>query len=154
LLVEFDSSQHQERLDRQILLTERAKSERLQAQAKYDNQITQNETSEAEAELQVKLTELELLMFTDQEAGTHQLEVEEIKRLIDDTNSEILAAQANLELRNNDQLGIESLFKLGYAGKNELDRSRLDFLQAEGQFAAKMNRLADPDGVTGQEGDV
>ncbi len=141
LLVEFDSSQHQERLDRQILLTERAKSERLQAQAKYDNQITQNETSEAEAELQVKLSELELLMFTDQEAGTHQLEVEEIKRLIDDTNSEILAAQANLELRNNDKLGIESLFKLGYAGKNELDRSRLDFLQAEGQFAAKMNRL-------------
>jgi HlyD family secretion protein len=141
LLVEFDSSQHQERLDRQILLTERAKSERLQAQAKYDNQITQNETAEAEAELQVKLSELELLMFTDQEAGTHQLEVEEIKRLIDDTNSEILAAQANLELRNNDKLGIESLFKLGYAGKNELDRSRLDFLQAEGQFAAKMNRL-------------
>jgi HlyD family secretion protein len=141
LLVEFDSSQHQERLDRQILLTERAKAEQLQAQAKYENQITQNETAKAEAELKVKLAELEVQMFTDQENGTHQLEVEEIKRLIDDINSEILAAQANLELKNNDKLGIESLFKLGYAGKNELDRSRLDYLQAEGQYAAKMNRL-------------
>jgi HlyD family secretion protein len=141
LLVELDDSQHVERLDRQILLTERAKSEHLQAQAAYDNQITQNETAQAEAELQVELAKLELAMFTDQEAGTHRLEVEEIERLIDDTNSEILAAQANLELRSNDKMGIESLFKLGYAGKNELDRSRLDYLQAEGQFAAKMNRL-------------
>jgi HlyD family secretion protein len=141
LLVELDDSQHVERLDRQILLTERAKSEQLQAQAAYDNQITQNETAQAEAELQVELAKLELAMFTDQEAGTHRLEVEEIERLIDDTNSEILAAQANLELRSNDKMGIESLFKLGYAGKNELDRSRLDYLQAEGQFAAKMNRL-------------
>jgi HlyD family secretion protein len=141
LLVELDSSQHIERLDRQILLTERAKSEQLQAQAAYDNQITQNETMQAEAELQVKLAELELEMFRDPQAGTLKLEVEEIERQIDDTNSEILAAQANLELRNNDKLGIESLFKLGYAGKNELDRSRLDYLQAEGQFAAKMNRL-------------
>jgi len=141
LLVELDSSQHIERLDRQILLTERAKSEHLQAQATYDNQITQNETALAEAELQVKLAELELEMFRDPQAGTLKLEVEEIERQIDDTNSEILAAQANLELRNNDKLGIESLFKLGYAGKNELDRSRLDYLQAEGQFAAKMNRL-------------
>jgi HlyD family secretion protein len=33
------------------------------------------------------------------------------------------------------------LFKLGYAGKSELDRTRLEFLQAEGTYAAKMNRL-------------
>ena len=44
-------------------------------------------------------------------------------------------------MRENEKQGIESLFKLGYAGKSELDRSRLDFLQAEGQYAAKMNKL-------------
>src|SRR5690606_33114940 len=37
--------------------------------------------------------------------------------------------------------GIEALFKLGYAGKSELDRTRLEYLQAESQYAAKMNRL-------------
>lgn len=141
LLVELDSSMHVERLDRQIVDTERARSDQIQGQAKYDNQLTQNETLKADAELQVKLAELELKMFSDQESGTHQLEVEEIQRSIDDINSEILSSQANLELKQNDKQGIESLFKLGYAGKNELDRSRLEFLQAEGQLAAKMNRL-------------
>lgn len=141
LLVEFDSSLHLERLDRQIVDTERARAEQIQAVAKFENQKTQNETLEAEAELQVKLADLELKMFTDQENGTHQLEIEEIRRSIDDVNSEILAAQANLELKQNDKQGIESLFKLGYAGKNELDRTRLEYLQAEGQLAAKMNRL-------------
>src|SRR5690606_10316083 len=84
LLVEFDSSLHLERLDRQIVDTERARAEQIQAVAKFENQKTQNETLEAEAELQVKLADLELKMFTDQENGTHQLEIEEIRRSIDD----------------------------------------------------------------------
>lgn len=140
LLVELDSAGHRERLDIQILDTERTRADQIQAKAQHDNQISQNETMYAEAELQVKLAELELKMFTDEENGTHQLEVEEINRLIDDVNNEILAAQANLELKRNEKLGIESLFKLGYAGKSEMDRSRLDFLQAESQYAAKTNR--------------
>src|SRR5690606_34566581 len=36
---------------------------------------------------------------------------------------------------------IEALFKLGYAGKSELDSTRLEYLQAEIMYAAKMNRL-------------
>ena len=43
-LVEFDKTGHQERLDRQILDTEEARATQIQAQAKYENQITQNET--------------------------------------------------------------------------------------------------------------
>jgi RND family efflux transporter MFP subunit len=39
-------------------------------------------------------------------------------------------------------LGIEQLFKLGYAGKSELDRARLSYLQAESAYAAKVNRLS------------
>ena len=141
LLVELDSSGHRERLDLQILDTERARAAQVQAKVKYENQQTQNQTLKAEAELKVKLAELELEMFRDAENGTHQLEVEEIKRTIDDINNEILSAQANLELKKNDRLGIESLFKLGYAGKNEVDRARLEYLQAEAQYAAKVNRL-------------
>ncbi|MBM3999817.1 MAG: efflux RND transporter periplasmic adaptor subunit [Planctomycetes bacterium] len=141
LLVELDPSSHRERLDLQVLATEKAKSEQIQAEARHQNQITQNETLYAETNLKVELAKLELEMFKDDENGTHQLEVEEIKRSIDDVNNEILAAQANLELKKNDKLGIETLFKLGYSGKNERDRSRLEYLQAESQYAAKMNRL-------------
>ncbi len=141
LLVELDSSNHRERLDRQILDTDQARAEQIKAKAKYENQKTQNKTLQAEAELKIELAQLELEMFEDAEKGTHRLEVEEIKRLIEDVNNEILAAQASLELKKNDKLGIETLFKLGYAGKSELDRSRLEFLQAESAYAAKINKL-------------
>ena len=141
LLVEFDSATHRERLDRQILDTERARAAQIQAQAKYDNQLTQNEIALANAELDVQLAELELKMFNDPENGTYKLELEEIKRRIEDIDNEIKAAEANLLLKENAKRGIESLYKLGYAGKSELDRTRLDYLQAEGQFAAKVNKL-------------
>ena len=141
LMVELDSSSHQERLDRQILHTETARERQILAQTKYENQKTQNETNLANAQLQVKLAELDLEMFTDPKKGTHELEKKAIERSIEDTNNEILAAQANLELKRNDKFGVETLFKLGYAGKSELDRSRLGFLQAESQYAAKINEL-------------
>jgi len=141
LLVEFDETGHQAQLDQQILDTEKARAEQIKASAKLENQKTQNETAEAEAELQIQLAELELRMFKDQEKGTHQLEVEEINRLIEDIDNQILEAEANLKLTKNDMLGVESLFKLGYAGKSELDRSRLDYLQAESLYAAKLNKL-------------
>lgn len=141
LLVELDSAAHQERLDRQILVTEQARAQQIQAQARYENQITLNQTSRADAELRVRLSDLELQMFTDEKSGTHTLEVEEINRGIDDVNNEILAAKATLELKKNEKLGIESLFEMGYAGKSELDRTRLDFLQAENRYATKLNRL-------------
>lgn len=141
LLVELDASKHRERLDQQIIETEQAKSLHIQANAKYENQITQNETAKAEAELKVALAEIELEMFDDQQKGSHKLAVEEIKRGIDDLNLEIQAAQASLTIKHNDFDGIEELFQLGYAGKSERDRSRVEFLQAESQYAAKINRL-------------
>jgi RND family efflux transporter MFP subunit len=141
LLVEFDIANHQERLDQQILNTDQARAEKIKSKAKYENQKTQNKTTEANVALQLELAILELEMFKDPEKGTHELEKEEIKRLIEDVNNEILAAQANLELKKNDKLGSEELYKLGYAGKSEVDRSRLEYLQAESAYAAKMNKL-------------
>lgn len=141
LLIEFDQSSHREQLDGQILATERARAEHLQAVAKYENRKTQNETIKANAELAVKLARLELEMFKDTTKGTHQLEIEEVERKIDDLQNEILAAKGSLQLKQNEKLGIEALFKMGYAGKSELDRARLEFLQAESQYAAKLNGL-------------
>jgi len=141
LLCELETTPMQEALDEQILETEEARTKQFQTEADYDNQITTNKTTEAEAELAVELAKLELEMFTDEESGTHRLAVEEIKRSIDDTNNEILAAQASLELKDDDRRGLESLFKMGYANRNELRRSELSYLQAEGEYAAKLNQL-------------
>nr|WP_286178077.1 efflux RND transporter periplasmic adaptor subunit [Rhodopirellula sp. JC639] len=80
-------------------------------------------------------------MYTDDESGTHKLAVEEIKRSIDEVNNQILEAQATLELRRDDRRGIDSLYKLGYANRNELRKSELAFLQAEGKYAAQLNKL-------------
>ena len=141
LLVELDSAPHLERLDRQILDTERAIAAKIQAEAKHDNQKSQNEMNEANAELDVKLAELELEMFNDEEKGTYRLDIDAVERQIEDINNEILAALSSMELKKNEKIGLEALFKLGYAGKRQLDQSVLDHLQAESQYAAKMNKL-------------
>jgi len=141
LLIEFDSAGHLERLDRQILDTESARAIQIQAQAKHENQITQNETLLADAELDVALATLEQEMFVDANSGTYKLEVEAINRLIEDINNEILGAQGALELKRNEKRGIEALFKLGYAGQHQLDQTRLDLLQSESQYVAKINKL-------------
>ena len=60
---------------------------------------------------------------------------------IDGINNEILEAEAGLNLKSHEKHGTESLFKMGYAGKSELDRSRLEYLQAESTYAAKLNSL-------------
>jgi RND family efflux transporter MFP subunit len=141
LLVELDSAPHQERLDHQILDTEQAIAAQIQADAKHKNQMSQNATNKADAELDVKLAELELKMFNDEESGTYRLEIDAIERQIEDINNEILAALGSMELKKNEKIGLEELFKLGYAGKRQLDQSILDHLQAESQYAAKMNKL-------------
>lgn len=141
LLFEIESTPMQEALDEQILETEESRAATIQAQSNYDNQIVQNETAEAEAKLKVELAELELKMYADPENGTYKLAVDQIERSIEDVNNEILAAQAALELQTDDRRGVESLFRLGYANRNELRRSELSYMQAEGKYAATLNKL-------------
>ncbi len=57
LLVEFDSATIRDRLDEQVLAHQKAISARTQAVAKYNNQLIQNDTAYAEAELAIKLAE-------------------------------------------------------------------------------------------------
>ena len=141
LICELDSSAIRGELDEQVLDTEEARSAFIQAQANLENQSIQNATAEDKAKLDVALAELELNMFQDKTKGSHQLALEAIEREIDDLYNEILAAEMNLKLLRNEKAGTESLFKLGYAGKSEKDRSVLSYLQAEGAYAAKLNRL-------------
>ncbi len=141
LVIELDSNPLQEALDDQVLYTENAISENIQAEANLKNQLTMNTTAKAEAELLIKLAELELEMYTDKDNGTQKLAVDANRRRIDDVNNEILSAQATMELRREEQRGSQSLFKLGYANRNEVRQKELIYLQAEGTFAAKLNQL-------------
>ncbi len=141
LLAEFDSAPILTELDQQVLDTERSKAEFMQAEASLKNQEIENQSSKDKAELDVQLAQLDLKMYQDEEKGTHRLAVEAINRLIDDVNNEILTAEMNLKLRRNEKVGIESLFKLGYAGKSEKDRSVLSYLQAEADYSAKLNKM-------------
>ena len=141
LIVELDSGPMQDSLDDQVLFTENAIAEKIQAEANLKNQLTMNTTAQAEAELMISLALLELEMYVDKDNGTHKLAMEANKRRIDDVNNDILAAQATMELRREEQRGIQSLFKLGYANRNEVRGKDLIYLQAEGQFAAKLNQL-------------
>lgn len=141
LLVEFDSTAIMTELDQQVLDTERARADLIQANASRKNQEIENKTLEDKAYLDVALADLELEMYLDEGSGTKRLAIEAINRLIDDVNNEILTAEMNLKLRRNEKVGIESLFKLGYAGKSEKDRSVLSYLQAEGDYAAKLNKM-------------
>lgn len=141
LICELDASAIQSELDEQILDTEEAKSAFIQAQSNLKNQAIDNQTSLEKAELDLKLAELEIKMFKDPKSGSHKLALEAVERQIEDLNNEILTAEMNLKLARNDNTGIESLFKLGYAGKSELDRSVLSLMKAEGDYAAKLNKL-------------
>lgn len=141
LVLELDSTPMQEALDDQILFVENALADKIQAEANLKNQLTMNTTAEAEAQLLIKLAELELEMYVDAENGTQKLAVDANKRRIDDVNNEILSAQATMELRREEQRGYQSLFKLGYANRNEVRRIELSYLQAEGIFFAKLNQL-------------
>ena len=142
LLVELDSSAINEIRDQHIEHVNTARSRRIQADARYENQLTQNETAKAQAELNVELVKLSLKRYLDPESGTFRLALEKIERLVDDTGNEILEARATLELQKTEKAGMEELFKLGYRGKNELDQSRFGVLKAEASLAAAFNKLS------------
>lgn len=141
LLVELDAAPIRELLDNQVLSYERARSEHLQAEAKYKNQITQNETSLAEAQLQVELAELELEMYRDEEDGTLATTLQELDLKIEETKNQILESQNSLFMVRTEAEGIETLNKLGYRGQGDLDDSKLKLLRAEGEVVRSTNAL-------------
>lgn len=142
LLVELDSAAIRDRLDSEELAYDKSVSQRIQAQATYDNQITENETNESQSALRVELAKLQREMYMDPENGTFKLALEDIARDLDESKNLILESQAALELEKTEKSGIEALFKLGYRGKSDLEQSRFRFMQAEDKLASSVNRLS------------
>ncbi len=141
LLIELDSAAIRDRLDTQQLSYDRSVSQLIQAKARYQNQLTQNETAKAEARLKVTLAELDLKMYKDPESGTFRLELEVIEREIEECKNRILESQGKLELEKINKAGIEALFKLGYRNKKDLEESRLTYLTVEDSLSRAVNQL-------------
>jgi HlyD family secretion protein len=131
LLVELDSAPLQERLDTQFLTLQRAEADKIQAEVAYDNQITQNETALADAELRVELAKIDLKMFEDEAGGTYQIDLQNIEM-------DILAAQADQLIKESDQKAIQILYGLGYKSKGDLANARLQLLGADSKLASTL----------------
>ncbi len=132
LLVELDAALIEDRLDTQELATERARSQAIQAKAKYDNRKTQNDTDLAEAQLKLELAQLAVLQYEDEEGGTFQLDLQ----LID---LQIQTAEAKRLIAATDLKGIEILKKLGYRSKGQLENARVAALSADKEVATHVS---------------
>ncbi len=133
LLVELDAAPLQERKDSQFLSLERAKAEKIQAEVRYDNQLTQNQTAINEAELDLELAIMDVEMYEDEEGGTFQIEMQDVVMAIQE-------AQAEMLIRDTDLKAVEELYKLGYKSKGEVAAARLGKLRADSSLASKMAR--------------
>jgi RND family efflux transporter MFP subunit len=133
LLVEFDAAALQDRLDSQVLALERARAEKLQADAQYENRITQNETALAEAKLQVELKKLDLKSFEDEDGGEFQLDLQAVEM-------DIQVAQADKLIKETDKDGVDQLYKLGYKSKGDLAQARLSAMSADRQLANAISK--------------
>jgi RND family efflux transporter MFP subunit len=133
LIVELDSAPIQDRLDTQILEVEEERAEYKQAEVTYKNQQTQNATSLSEAKLAVDLAQLALQQFGDTEAGTFQIDLQDIELQVQEAEAGRLIEQTNLK-------GVETLYKLGYRSSGELAEARLNSLRAERQLATAISK--------------
>ncbi len=131
LLVELDSAPLKERLDAQFLALQRAEAEKIQANAKYENQQTQNETNLAEAQLREELALLEVESYEDETGGTFQIELENVEM-------DIKKARAEQIIRQTDFDAVKTLYELGYKSKGNLDAARLDLLKADAALASSL----------------
>ncbi len=134
LLVELDAAPLKERLDLQFLTLQRAEAEMIQANSKFDNQITQNETNLAEAELKVALCKLDLESYVDVEdesGGTFQIELQNITLAIHNARAEQLIRKTELK-------AVEALYDLGYKSKGELAAARVELLKADAALAVNL----------------
>ncbi|MEZ6137294.1 MAG: efflux RND transporter periplasmic adaptor subunit [Pirellulaceae bacterium] len=141
VLVELDSASIRDLLESESLELQSDRSMQEQVEARRTNQLTQNETSTAEAKLALELAELNLEMYIDEKSGSFKLAESEIDRQIDEARNAILESQAALKLQETEKDGIEQLFRLGYKGKSDLEQSRYAFLKSEAALASAINRL-------------
>jgi HlyD family secretion protein len=146
LLVELDSSHHRERLDRQLLVTEQARVDQLQAKTAYEAAI-QVSSEVSEAELHLKLVEAKYQAHKDTDHGMLAKEADELEREVESLTNAVLVARAELEIARAD---CALLNKAASEGANaepvrpkgkEAAGLRVGYLKAEAKVGKAMNDL-------------
>ncbi len=129
LLVELDAASQTERLDRQILETNRARAAKTKSEIQYGNRITQNETLYQEGVLQVELAKIALEQYEDEQGGTFQISLQDVELQIQEAEASRLIEQTNLE-------GVQQLYNLGYRSQGELAEAQLQSMRSNRQLAS------------------
>jgi len=142
LLAEFDSSVSRERIDYYQLSHDKDVARLIQTEARYKNYLIRFETRLAEAELAVKLAKMQLKMYEDGEDGTYQIALQDVARQAQEARSGVVGAQAELHLRSTERQSIETLYKLGYRNKGDLDQAVFKSLEAENSLSTAANELS------------
>lgn len=142
LLVEFDSAPLKDRLNTQSVIFEQSRAAQIQASVRHENQKTQNETNLAAARLKVEMAQLALTMYEDESGGTYKIAMSDLDSKIQEARNQISEAQAALKMKHARRKGVETLFKLGYRGKGDLDQAMHDHLQADFALVKSTNALS------------
>jgi RND family efflux transporter MFP subunit len=142
LLVEFDAAPLKDRMDSQVLQFEQAKAAQRQSAVRFENQLTQNETSISAAKIRVELADMNQRMYEDGEEGTYKIALADLDLKIQEAKNQIATAQAALALQRTATSGMELLYKLGYRGKGDLDQAVFKSIQAEDALVRATNGLS------------
>ena len=141
LLVEFDSAPLKDRVNAQTVLFEQSRAAQIQATVRLENQKTQNETNLAAARLKVEMAKLALKMYEDESGGTYKIALNDLESKIQEAKNQIKEAQAALKMKAARKHGVETLFKLGYRGKGDLDQAMHEHLSADFALVRSTNAL-------------
>lgn len=90
LVGELDAKNVQDQIGVAAINKEAAKAQMLQASARYDNQLTQNEATLAEDQLQVSLAQLELQTYKE---ATFPLELKRLEAKVEEAEEALVSAQ-------------------------------------------------------------
>lgn len=141
LLVEFDSTPVQEALDNAYVEYQRARAQKIAAEAEYENRLLQNQISLEMAKLELEKAELQLKQFEDETGGTFAIDLQQAELAVQEARNQLVEAQAALLLAKTRLEGIRMLYRLGYRGKGDLDQAMFDYLRAEDQLVRATNAV-------------
>ncbi len=134
LLVELDSAPLKDRIDIQYLKLQNAEAEKIQQISKYENQIAQNETDLAEAELSYKLAKMDREMYDSESGGTYQIELQDVEM-------EIQKARAEQLINDTNYNAVLTLYRLGYKSKGNVAQTRLQRIQSVSKLVSQLANL-------------
>jgi HlyD family secretion protein len=132
LLAEIDATYLREKLDQQLIETIRARGQYTARKLDYENRLTINEITEANAKLELEKAALRLQQYGDEQGGTYQIALQSKDLLVKQRVASQRLAEQNRE-------GTEQLYELGYKSRGDLAQARLESLRSNAAAKRAIN---------------